>query len=385
MGETHQVTRSPADAGLDADKVEALVERAHREVDAGLLPSCQLALAKDGELVVFEAIGDADTSTRYTIFSSTKPFVASVIWQLLGEGAVKVEQRVAELIPEFGENGKEAITLDQVLQHTSGFPRAPLGPPGWGDRAQRLEAMARWRTNWEPGSQFEYHPTSAHWVLAEVIYAVTGEDHRDAVRRRVTEPLGLTGFRLGGEPGDFDDVAMLELTGEEMTRDEMMAAFGVPEIDRGEVTDDAMMALNETQARVVGIPGGGGTATAADVALFYQALLDDRQGLWDPSVLADVTGTVRNTFADPMFGVPANRTRGLVVAGDDGKSNMRGMGRTVSPRAFGHNGAAGQIAWGDPATGLSFGYLTNGIDRHMLREGRRGVALASLAAVCASE
>jgi len=83
------------------------------------------------------------------------------------------------------------------------------------------------------------------------------------------------------------------------------------------------------------------------------------------------------------MGTPANRTRGLVIAGDDGKSNARGMGRTVSPQAFGHNGAGGQIAWADPATGLSFCYLTNGLDQHQLTEWRRTTAIASRAAVTA--
>ena len=101
-------------------------------------------------------------------------------------------------------------------------------------------------------------------------------------------------------------------------------------------------------------------------------------------MLADATGVVRNTFPDPMLRVPANRTRGLVVAGDDGLSHLRGMGRTVSPAAFGHNGAAGQVAWADPATGLSFCYLTNGRDLNILREHRRTTAVASLAAVCAA-
>ena len=76
-----------------------------------------------------------------------------------------------------------------------------------------------------------------------------------------------------------------------------------------------------------------------------------------------MTSTVRNSFPDYM-GVPANRTRGLIVKGDDERAHVRGMGRTVSPRTFGHNGAGGQIAWGDPETGLSFCYLTNGIDEH---------------------
>ena len=62
--------------------------RARREIDEGLLPSCQLALALDGEVVVEEAFGDATIDSRYTMFSATKPVVASVVWQLLGEGVL---------------------------------------------------------------------------------------------------------------------------------------------------------------------------------------------------------------------------------------------------------------------------------------------------------
>ena len=61
---------------------------------------------------------------------------------------------------------------------------------------------------------------------------------------------------------------------------------------------------------------------------------------------------------------------------------FRGFGRTGSEHAFGHNGAGGQIAWADPASGVSFVYFTNGFDRDPIRQGRRGVALSSLAGDC---
>jgi CubicO group peptidase (beta-lactamase class C family) len=166
-------------------------------------------------------------------------------------------------------------------------------------------------------------------VLAELIWAVAGQDHTEAVRTRVAEPLGLDGFSLGD--ADAPNVADVVLTGEPATPDELEGALGSREVDLGEVTDEALVGLNDPGARAVGLPGGGGVATAADLTAFYQALLDDRLGLWDPEVLRDVTTHVRNTFPDPMLGTPANRTRGLILAGDDGRSNIRGMGRTVSP------------------------------------------------------
>ena len=123
---------------------------------------------------------------------------------------------------------------------------------------------------------------------------------------------------------------------------------------------------------------------ASDLALFYQALLHNPRRTWKPDVLADVTGRRAQPAARPLSGVPANRSLGLVLAGDDGFANIRGLGRTVSPGAFGHNGAGGQLAWADPATGLSFGYCTNGLDQHVVREPRRGTAISSLAGVCVS-
>jgi CubicO group peptidase (beta-lactamase class C family) len=369
---------------IDAAAVDALLARCAKEVDEGLLPSCQVALGLDGEVVVEEAFGDATVDSRFVIFSATKAFVVSVVWQLIGEGLLDPAERVATYLPAFGTHGKDEITLEHVLLHTSGFPYAPLGPPRWDTHEGRHEAFAGWRLNWPVGSQFEYHPTSAHWVLAELIHAVTGVDHTDAVRTRVAEPLGLKRFGLGPAIDSQVGIQTLVPCGDVATPDELEAALGIREIPLGEVTEDALLGMNVPEARRVGLPGGGGISNAADVVAFYQALLHNPDGLWDAEVLADATSVVRNTFPDPLLGQPVNRSRGLVIAGDDGRSNLRGMGRTVSPRAFGHNGAGGQVAWADPATGLSFCYLTNGLDRNFLREHRRTTAVASLAAVCAS-
>jgi CubicO group peptidase (beta-lactamase class C family) len=230
------------------------------------------------------------------------------------------------------------------------------------------------------GSRYEYHPTSAHWVLVELLERVTGQDFRDVVQARVTDPAGLPRV-LGLEPGTYP-FADLVATGEPATADELEATFGVRELPVTEVTPEALLGFNDPAIRRVGMPGGGGVMRAEDLAAFYQAVLHNPGGMWKPEVLADAVGNVRNHLPDPLTGVPANRTLGLVQAGDDGKSHFRGMGRTVSPRAVGHNGAGGQIAWGDPTIGLSFGYVTNGLDQHAVREPRRTTALASLAAVC---
>src|SRR5207302_10411926 len=220
--------------GLDGAKVQELLDRARRDVDEGLLPSCQVALARHGELVVNEAMGEATVDTRYVIFSCTKAIVAGAVWLLVGEGTLDPAQKVVDLIPEFGTNGKDVVTVDQVLQHTSGFPRAPMGPEVWGDRRRRLERFSEWRLNWEPGTQHEYHPTSAHWVLAELIEGTGGKDFRQFIHERIALPLGLPRLQVGVPPEEQGDIAELVASGSPPDPDELERTLGIREFPLGE-------------------------------------------------------------------------------------------------------------------------------------------------------
>ena len=149
---------------------------------------------------MWRTFGAAAPESRYVIFSATKPVVAGAVWILIGEGLLDVSRRVADLVPEFGTNGKDVITVEQVLLHTSGFPHAPFNALEWDDRERRLARFAKWRCNWEPGTRFEYHPTSAHWVLAELIERCTGGDFRAFLRERILDPLGSPDCRSACRP-----------------------------------------------------------------------------------------------------------------------------------------------------------------------------------------
>jgi len=123
--------------------------------------------------------------------------------------------------------------------------------------------------------------------------------------------------------------------------------------------------------------------------MFYQALVNggrapDGKQIWREDLLRDVLRIRTEGYFDRLFRVQPNRCLGMTIAGGDGKSGVRGFGKTNSAEAFGHNGAGGQVAWADPATGISFGYCTNGIDRNDFRQARRVVAISSMAAACAA-
>ena len=338
---------------------QPVVDLAAKFVDRGLVPSCQLAIARHGHLEVFEALGEATTASRFPAYSATKPIVASAIWQLIGEGWLDVSSKVGALAPKLHGPGMEQVTMEQVLLHTSGFPNAPMDPVEGADTERRRRRFSTWHTEWEPGSRFTYHPTSAHWVMADMLERADGADFREVVERRVTEPLGLPHL------------------------------LGIPENEQGDIVlpvdsvgfQDPARFLANPAALASGVPGRcGGVMTAADLTLFYQGLLSNPGRLWAPGVLADVTSNVRCTFEDPLMKVPANRTLGLVLAGDDGWHVFRYacFGSGNSPASFGHAGAHGQVGWADPVSGISFAYLHNAVHPDMRKAGARAVSLSSL-------
>ncbi len=326
----------------------ALAEAAEKEI-AGGLTACQFAVARGNEIRFTRSCGSANESTRFWIASATKPIVSSAVWLLIGDGKLDVARPVAHYVPEFAANGKQDVTVEQVMLMTAGFPSAPMSSTDGADAARRIARLAAWTLETEPGTQYVYHPMSAHWVLAELIERISGQDFRDFVEDRITRPLGLP--RVLGIPRDQQD-GLAQLSAE--ASPETRAAFDyAAKIEAGE-------------------PGGGGLMTAATLALFYQGLLHNPGGLWNPEVLADGLGNVRCTLPDPLLGMPANRTLGVVVGA--------GFGSTwgKSPTAFGWPGAGGQIGFAEPATGISFAFLQSG-DNDATGPFLRGSRMSNLA------
>jgi CubicO group peptidase (beta-lactamase class C family) len=315
------------------------------------------------------------------IFSATKAITSAAAWLLVQERRLDEDERVADIVPEFATNGKDVVTVGQLFTHTAGFPHAPFRPLDWVDRSRRLARFAQWRLTWTPGSRFEYHPTSSMWVIAEIIERRSGRPFVDFVRERVIEPLGLPSFYVGLPADENARVVPCEYVGEALTAEDYLR-LGLPQPPETEVTEDAILNFNRPEVRAVGVPGGGGITSAGDLALFYQALLHGGLAggpLWSQAMLRSARRIRTGDLVDPLYGKRVNRGLGIIIAGDEDR-HYRGFGHTNSPEAFGHNGAGGQIAWVDPASGLSFVYLTSGHDRNPVRTARRGVALSSLAA-----
>ncbi len=377
----------PQDAGVPIERWNALVARVRRDVDDGTLPGATVAIARHGRVAGFATFGNAvqggeskpvTSDTLFTIFSSTKAVVSAAVWTLIEDGKLSLDERVCDIIPEFGTNGKDVLSVETAFLMIGGFPTAPMGPNQWGTREGRRAAFSRWRLNWEPESKFEYHPSSLHWVLAEIIEERTGQEWRQYVRERILEPIGIgADFYLGlPKPLDF------------RVADVVHTVPPVPPPGGwGEVTPNAILNFNTPEYRSAGIPGGGGIATAAALAMFYQPLINGGVTADGTRIMKQETidfctkPRTKDHHVDMLFGKPINRALGVMVAGNPETMIYRGFGSEASPRAFGHGGAGGQIGWGDPETGISIGYCTHGFAGDEVQRAR-GREISTLAALC---
>ncbi|HVN29246.1 MAG TPA: serine hydrolase domain-containing protein, partial [Candidatus Binataceae bacterium] len=122
---------SPREVGLNPDKVQALFDRAERDVKEGVLPACQVAIARKGKIAAMKAFGSAiqggveKPATEETVFvamSATKAITSSALWLLIQEGKIQTSDLIVKYVPEYGTNGKETTTIEHLLIHTAGIP-----------------------------------------------------------------------------------------------------------------------------------------------------------------------------------------------------------------------------------------------------------------------
>lgn len=359
------------DVAPDRRRLDLLLERCRLEVDSGALPSAQVALNVGGVEYASETFGAATPSTRYVLQSAGRPIVAGALWKLISDGLLDITRTVASYIPEFATNGKEVVTVEQVVTHVGGFPLAPLGYPQMLDRRQRLEAFAKWRLTYPPGTELQFHLTSAAWVIGELCERLTGQPIREYLRDVLTGPLGLDSIEIGPPVDRQGDVAPFVRT----------------DADDSGVDPWGPWYLAKPEILAAGEPSHSTVSTASDLASWYQAMMSSP--LWRREVVDDA---IRVRVRLPITGerggtpsVPGNVALFVVVAGDDGTSRAF-LPTATGPRTFGHGGAACQIGFADPETGLSFAFLTNGYPSAGYEHTRRGlnriINIANLAADC---
>lgn len=341
---------SPASLGLDAAKLERACEIVASHVADDFHPGAQLAVARRGKLALYRAFGEATVApsrpvverTLFPLFSNTKVITAAAVWTLVEEGRLRFADRVAAHVPGFDAHGKKDVTVAHLLTHQAGFPTAEVAPECFADRERLLHAVCEFKLEWPPASRTVYHRLAAHWVIAVLIEAVTGADYRDEIRKRVIEPLGLTGEMFLGLPE---------------TEDHRASAMYTPKQTEPWPLDPMVAA---PAFRRSGIPGAGGYATARAMAVFYQMMAQGgvRNGvrIVSPRMIDYVTRDFTGDLVDDYTGYPMHRGLGPFSRGQTGHP---GLGAIGHPRTFGHSGVGTSYCWADPESGVSFAFLSN--------------------------
>ena len=205
--------------------------------------------------------------------------------------------------------------------------------------------MCGFTLEWTPGSRVHYHGRAAHWTAAAMIEALTKTDYRAFIRENITEPLGLGGELFVGLP-DAEQGRAADM--HEPSADGSRQARRADE--------------NNAEFRRAGTPGGGGYATARAMAAFYQMMVQggtlNGVRLLSPRTIEYVTRNFTADRVDGYMGMPMHRGLGPHSRGVT--DTIRGLGSIASPRTFGHGGVGSSYCWGDPDSGVSLAYITNG-------------------------
>ena len=332
-----------------------------------------------GETVVDLWAGVADNAgeqvwqsdTLVNLFSCTKAFTAVAALQLVGEGKLQLDEPVARVWPEFAANGKQAITLRQLLSHQAGLPaiRQSLPPEALYDWEAMIKALAAEAPWWTPGDGHGYAAITYGWLLGELIRRADGREPGEAIVARTARPLELD-FHLGLADAEFDRVGYLTRQknnfGDAAAQRMLKALTGDPQslTARAFTNPPSIMnSANKPEWRRMVQPAANGHGNARALAGFYDGLL--RGELLDYELLTEMTrehciGEDRTLLSRTRFGL------GCWLDQPDVENATFGAGAG----AFGHPGAGGCVGFADPQRDLAFGYVTNTLGPYVLMDPR---------------
>lgn len=301
---------------------------------------CVVLVGRSSGIVFEKAYGDRQilparepmtVDSVFDLASLTKPIATGTCLMTLVEaGKLRLQDPVARHIPEFAVNGKEPITVEQLLTHQAGLiPDTDIeeyknGP----EEAIRL-ALATTPTD-PPGAKFVYSDVGPI-VVAELIRRLSGEDVHTYSQQRIFQPLGMTD--TGYNPGP-------ELRTRAVATEQREGHWM-----KGEVHDPRAYLMK-------GIAGHAGLfSTAGDLAVYAAMMLGggEYRGV---EILAPETVALMTT--------PVQTSQGLrSISWDSHSSFSSNRGDLCSVKAFGHGGFTGTVLWIDPGLDLYYIFLSS--------------------------
>jgi SSS family transporter len=356
----------------DFGSVSALVNEA---IAAKKLPGAVLLINHDGKTVFEQAYGDralepvVEAMTENTVFdmaSLTKCLVtATAVMQLYEEHKLQFDDPVTKYLPAFGVNGKQSVTIRELLTHYSGLPPDVELKDGWGlaapDKAEGVRRAMESSLKTTPGTHFEYSDIN-FITLGVLVEKISGETLDGYAQKHIFGPLGMTHTRYLPTNESVSQIAPTAY-------DDQGTAATNPDYDRmlrGAVHDP-------TTRRMGGVAGHAGVfSTAGDVALFAQALLDRLAGRVSNFPLEQATLKRMTQPEQPsaavagatIFSADGKPTTGVATRGfgwDINTAFSRPRGEIFPIGSFGHTGFTGTSLWMDPGSDTVVVLLANAV------------------------
>jgi uncharacterized protein YbbC (DUF1343 family)/CubicO group peptidase (beta-lactamase class C family) len=356
-------------AGMDAELAAKIDKAVQRSMNEGNMAGCVVLIGRDAGIVFENAYGfrsvepEKEEMTVDTVFdmaSLTKPVAtATSIMILVERGKLKLDDKVAKHIPDFAKNGKEDLTIEQLLVHSSGLiPDNPLADyeNGWASAGPKINDL---KLLSKSGAAFKYSDVN-FILLGKIVEAVSGKPLNEFAQEEIYKKLGMNDSGY--------------LPAEELRKRAASTEKLEGKMLKGEVHDPRA-------SKMGGVAGHAGLfSTANDMAIYAQMML--RKGSRDSvQILSENSFTNMVTARDV-----GNNKRGL--GWDKRSAYSRNRGRTMSDAAFGHGGFTGTAMWIDPGLDLYVIFLANrlhpdGVGEVNSLAGRIGAyAVASIVRPC---
>ena len=350
-GTTEARKERPGTAVLSASEspsaLAAIAPAVEQAIGEGKAPGAVVLVGHEGQVVYLRAFGHRalvpqtlpmTADTLFDLASLTKVVATTTaVMQLVEQGKMRLEQPVADYWPEFKANGKQEITIRELMTHYSGFrPDLDLMPQ-WSGYETAMKMIVAESPIVPPGTRFIYSDIN-YETLGELVRRVSGEPLDIYCSRHIFGPLSMRDTMFKPPASLRDRIAPTQYH---------EAATG--KILWGEVHDP-------TARNMGGVAGHAGLfSTAADLSVFAQMLLDG--GTWMGARILSPQSVDKMTTAETPFGKMAVRGLGWDI--DSPFSSNRGDLFPVG--SFGHTGFTGTSIWIDPFSQTYVILLTNAV------------------------
>ena len=299
------------------------------------------------------------SDTLINVYSTTKGMGSLAVAILFDEGLIDYDEKVITYWPEFGAEGKQDVTIAQLLSHQAGLCGVDqkLMVEDLYDFPKMTNLLAAQKPLWEPGTAVGYHAITWGYFPGELIRRITGQSLGSYFHGKVASPLKAD-FFIGIPESQIGRCGVL--IGPNRARKKIKRAeppnsskFYSSALLNPSIAPYRHASTNDW--RRAEIAAANGQANARGIATIYGALAN--QGYLDGNRIISSEAIVASTKVevdgkiDNVLGTRVRRARGFMLNLDKSYGPYEG--------SFGHGGAGGSLGFADPLNKVGFGYAMN--------------------------